>query len=154
MTAWSGDLFATHFNREKRLFCALRTIFKNFSVFPHSFWLFIVLSIHLSHKLTMFSLKNPPFSSSSLLQTSRKGMGFLFFSKYFMSIAFDVLIFEFLLRFENMMFKYGLGNFCWVCYMGFVDIDNMMLDIHVLMIASHFLVWYLIWVMLCISYPW
>ena len=57
------------------------------------------------------SLKNPPFSSSSLLQTSRKGMGFLFFSKYFMFIAFDFLIFEFLLRFENMMFEYGLGNF-------------------------------------------
>ena len=38
-------------------------------------------------------------------------MGFHLFSKYFMSIALDFLIFEFLLHFENMMFKYGLGIF-------------------------------------------
>ena len=106
-----GDLFVTHISRKNRVFCTLRIVFKNFSVFPWTFWLFIVLSVHLSHKLTVFSLKIHHFSSSSLLQTSRKGMGFLFFSKYFMFIAFDFLIFEFLLRFENMMFEYGLGNF-------------------------------------------
>ena len=60
-----------------------------------------------------------------------------------MVIAFDFLIFEFLLRLEYMMFEYGLGNFfCRVCFMGFVDIDNMMLVLHVFMFASHFLVVY------------
>ena len=74
---------------------------KKKSVFPCSFWLFIVLSIHLSHKLTVFLTKIRQFSSSSLLQTSRKGMGFLFFSKHFIFITFDFLIFELLLRFEK-----------------------------------------------------
>ena len=35
------------------------------------------------------SLTKPPFSSSSLHQSSRKGMGSLFFSKYFMFLALD-----------------------------------------------------------------
>ena len=105
-----GNLFATQFNHENHVFCALRTVFKNFSFFPHSFWLFIVLSIHLSHKLTMFtmfSLKNPPFSSSSLHQSSRKCMAYGSFLKYFMFIVFYFLIFEFLLSLLN-----GFG-WCW-----------------------------------------
>ena len=47
------------------------------------------------------SLKNPPFSSSSLHQSSRKGMGFVIFSMYFLFIALDFLDFEFLLSFEK-----------------------------------------------------
>ena len=51
-----------------------------------------------------------------------------------------------------MMFEYGLGNFfCRVCFMGFVDFDNMMLVLHVFMFASHFLVVYHDCTGLCIS---
>ena len=49
-----GDLFATYFNCKNHVFCTLRTVFKNFSIFPRSFCLFIVLPVHLSHKLTVF----------------------------------------------------------------------------------------------------
>ena len=56
--------------------------------------------ISLSQNHRVLSNK-PPFSLSSLFQTSRKGMGFLFFSKHFMFIAFDFLVFELLLRFEK-----------------------------------------------------
>ena len=121
LATWSGDLFMTHFSRDNHMFCTLRIILKkNFSVFPRSFWLFIILSVHLSHKLTVFLSKNPPFSSS-LLQTSRKGMGFLFFSNYFMFIAFDFLVFELLLRFEKcdvwiwvgFILLSLLNGFCW-----------------------------------------
>ena len=31
-----GDLFATYFNRRNHVFCTLRTVFKNFSIFPRS----------------------------------------------------------------------------------------------------------------------
>ena len=96
-----GDLFATHFSRENRVLCALRTVFKNFSIFSSlTFTVHCLVRSSLSQTHRV-SLKNPSFSSSSLLQTSRKGMGFLFFSKYFMFIAFDSLVFELLLRFEK-----------------------------------------------------
>ena len=39
-------------------------------------------------------------------------MSFLSFSKHFMFITFDFLIFELLLRFENWDVEYGLGLFC------------------------------------------
>ena len=63
-------------------------------------------SLSQTHRV---SLKNPPFSSSSLLQTSRKGMGFLFFSKYFMFISFFSLVFELLLRFEKCDVRIWVG---------------------------------------------
>ena len=59
-----------------------------------------------------FSLTKPPFSSSILHQSSRKGMSFLLFSKYFMFLALVFLDFVFLLKFENMMLEYGLLLFC------------------------------------------
>ena len=61
-----------------------------------------------------FHTQNPPFSSSFLYQSPRKGMGFLLFSKYFMFLALEFLDFVFLLRFENMMLEYGLLMFCCV----------------------------------------
>ena len=57
LVAWFGDLFATWFSRKKRMFCALRTVFKTFQFSLEHFLLFIVLFVHLSHKLTMFLLK-------------------------------------------------------------------------------------------------
>ena len=53
-----------------------------------------------------------------------------------MFITFDFLTFEFLLRFENVMFEYGFGLFGWVCWMGLVDIDSMILVLHVFMFES------------------
>ena len=143
LVTWTGDLFTTHFSRENRVFCDLRTIFKKISVFPHSFWLFIFLSVHLSHKLTMFLTKIHHFSSSSLLQTSRKGMGFLFFSKHFMFITFDFMILE-LLRFEkwdvwiwvgftllrlvNRFYWYWFYDDCFICFHVCFSFFSMILD--------------------------
>ena len=60
-----------------------------------------------------FSLTKPLFSSSILHQSSRKGMSFHFFSKYFMFLALNFLdIVFFFFRFENMMLEYGLLIFC------------------------------------------
>ena len=68
------------------MFCALRiffgTIFKIFSFFPRSLWLFIVLSVPLPHKLTVFLSKIHHFfivSSSNF----KKRYGFSIFLKIF-----------------------------------------------------------------------
>ena len=52
--------------------------------------------------------KNPSFSSQSLHKSSRKGMGFLFFSKYFMFLALDFLDFVFLFEIWKYDVEYGL----------------------------------------------
>ena len=61
---------------------------------------------------SMFSHTNTTFSSSFLHQSSRKGMGSVYFSMYFTFLAFDFLDFVFVLRFENMMIEYGSLMFC------------------------------------------
>ena len=99
----------------KNTFCTnwvkSKTVFKNFSVFLRITCYFISCPpLHLPKP--PFSLTKPPFSSSIIPQTSRKGTGFLLFSKYFMFLALDFLDFVFLLRFENMMLEYGLLMFC------------------------------------------
>ena len=91
---------------QSRKSCVLRfknSLLKKKKISFPSFILTIHCLVHssLSHKLTVFLTKIHQFSSSSLLQTSRKGMGFLFFLKHFMFITFDFLIFELLLRFEK-----------------------------------------------------
>ena len=91
---------------QSRKSCVLRfknSLLKKKKISFPSFILTIHCLVHssLSHKLTVFLTKIHQFSSSSLLQTSRKGMGFLFLSKHFMFITFDFLIFELLLRFEK-----------------------------------------------------
>ena len=77
-----GDLFATHSSREKRVFCTMkvifRSIFKNFSIFPRILWLFIVLSIPLPHKLTVFTPKSSIFFSISSPIFKNKVWVFLF----------------------------------------------------------------------------
>ena len=52
-------------------------------------------------------LPKPSFSSSILHQSSRKGMSFLLFSKYFKFLALVFLDFVFMMRYENMMIEYG-----------------------------------------------
>ena len=103
LETWFGDLFATHFSRKNRVFCALRTVFPSLTLTVHCL---VRSSLSQTHRV---SLKNPPFSSSSRLQTSRKGMGFLSFSKYFMFIACNFLIFEVLLRFEKCDVRIWVG---------------------------------------------
>ena len=134
MAAWLGDLFATWFSHEKRMFCALRTVFKTFQFSLEHFWLFIVFLIRLSHILTMFHSQIHHFSSSSLLQTSRKGMGFLIFSKYSMFIVLDFLIFELMLSFEKLEFRILV----WVYLTEFVKCTLLTLRI-----------WCLIYMVLC-----
>ena len=126
-----GDLFATWFSCEKCMSCALRT------VFPRTF-----LIVHC-HVRTTFSqthhvlLKNPLFSSFSQLQSSRKGMGFSSFSKYFMFIALDFLIFELMLSFEKLEFQILV----WVYLTEFVKCILLTLRI-----------WYLIYMFLCMLF--
>ena len=117
LATWLGDMFATHSSREKCVFCANRvifkTVFKNYSVSLAS-CACSLSCLPLPLPKSQFSLTKPPFSSSILHQSSRKGMGFLLFSKYFMFLALEFLDFVFLLRFENMMLEYGLLMFCCV----------------------------------------
>ena len=65
--------------------------------------------------------KNPPFSSSFLHKSSRKGTGSIFFSMYFTFLALDFLDCMFVLKSENMMFKYGLLMFSWAWCLVFVS---------------------------------
>ena len=110
-----GDLFATHSNREKHVFCTMkvifRAVFKNFSFFPRILWLFIILSVPLFSKITILTHKAFIF--------------FIYSSPIFkkrvwvLSLSQCILCFYpliswilcFLLRFENMMLKMICGYF-------------------------------------------
>ena len=79
LAAWFGNLFATWFSREKHLFCTLMTVFKTFPFSLEHFLMFIVLSIHLSHKLTVFFLEKPPFFFIISTSIFKKRYGFSYF---------------------------------------------------------------------------
>ena len=81
LETWSGDLFTTHISCKNRVFCALRTEFKKKKLFNFpsnilTVHCLVCSSLSQTHRV---SFKNPPFSSSFPLQTSRKGIGFPFF---------------------------------------------------------------------------
>ena len=58
LAASPGDLLATHFSREKRVFCISKIVFKTFSIFPSNFCDYSLSSIFLSQlKLTQTFLK-------------------------------------------------------------------------------------------------
>ena len=78
-------------------------------------------------------------------------MGSLFFLKYFIFLAFDFLDFAFLLSFENMMLNMVYGYFVEFDVWVLLIFGNVMPSIHVFMFTSHFLVVYLVCVVLCIS---
>ena len=69
-------------------------------------------------------LTKPPFSSSILHQSWRKGMSFLLFSMYFKFLALVFLDFVYMLRYGNMIVEYGfvdvlislIYGFCWFCW--------------------------------------
>ena len=111
LVTWIGDLFAAHSSREKRVFCALRVIFKavfqNFSVLLHLLWLFVV-SLFQTHRVYS---QNLHFLHHLFTNLQEQGMGFLIFSKYFMFLAFDFLDFVFLLSFENIILNMVYGYF-------------------------------------------
>ena len=123
-------------------FALLGQCFKNFSVFPWTFFTVhcLVRSYHSqTHSQThCVSRKNLHCSSSSQLQSSRKGMDFLIFSSYFVFIAFVFLIFESLWRFEiSDDSDLGWVYFCEFDWMRFVDYDYVMLVTHAFMVVSH-----------------
>ena len=77
-----GNLLATHFSREKRVFCISKTVFKTFFSFSLKFlWLFTIFSISLSTK-TDPNLSQTPFLHHFF--SSRKGMGFLCLTSFSM----------------------------------------------------------------------
>ena len=82
--------------------------------------------------------KNPPFSSSSLHQSSRKGMGFDIFLMYFLFLTLDFLDCVFLLRFENMMLNMVCEYFVEFDEWFLLVFGSMMPTIHVFMFSSHF----------------
>ena len=105
-----GDLFAVQLSREKRMFCASRTVFKTFQFSFKHFLLFIVLSISLSHKLTVFhSQKSSIFfiiSSTNI----KKRYGFFTFHKVFHVYRLDFLIFRVFLSFEKYDVRIWVGR--------------------------------------------
>ena len=139
--AWLGDLFVTHSNSEKCVFCTLRVIFraifKNFSFFPRLLWLFIVLSVPLPPKLTMFSKKSSIFIIISS-QIFKKRNEFCHFLYVFMFLALDFLDFVFFVWDLKNVVEYGLWIFFWVCWMGFVVFYSMMLIIHAFHVCLSF----------------
>ena len=143
-----GNLFATQYSREKRVFCTLIVFFKT-----------ILKTFKFSLTHCDCSLSCPFISLTNSLCFSQKSTIFFIISSSNFKERYGVFIFLKVFHIYSLWFlgfwvvveiwKMWCSNmgwvYCdWVCYMGFVDIDNMMLDIHVLMIASHFLVWYLI----------
>ena len=78
LATWSGDLFVTYFSHENCVFCDLRIVKKKKKVFPRSFWLFIVLSVHLSHKLTVFLSKIHHFRHRLFFKLQEKVWVFYF----------------------------------------------------------------------------
>ena len=83
LAASPGDLLATHFSREKRVFCISKTVFKFFQLFP-----LIFVTIHyLLHFSLNWNWPKPSsnfISASFLLESSRKGMGFLYLTSFSM----------------------------------------------------------------------
>ena len=117
----TGDLFVTHSSREKCVFCTLRVIvrvlFQNLFIFPSH----IVNGHCLPLPNSPCSFSKTLFSSSSLHQSSRKCIGSLFFSKYFMCLAFDFLDFVFFVEFRKYDVEYRFWIFGWVWWMDFVS---------------------------------
>ena len=83
LVTWTGDLFTTHFSRENRVFCDLRTIFKKNFSFP-SFILIVHFLVRSSLSQTHHvSHKNPPFFFIISTSNFKKRYGFSIFLKAF-----------------------------------------------------------------------
>ena len=87
LAASPNDLLATHFSREKRVFCVSKTIFKTFSVFSLKFlWLFTIFPISLSiesNPNTSCHTSQSPFLHHSFSNLQEKGIGFLYLTWFY-----------------------------------------------------------------------
>ena len=86
LAACLGDLLATCYSREKRVFCVSKTVFKTFSVFPSTFCDGSLSSPFLSQlKLTQtlhVALYKLHFCTFSPPNLQEKGMGSHFLTSY------------------------------------------------------------------------
>ena len=83
-----GDWLVTCINREKCVFCVLKTVFKTFSVFPSNFCDCSLSSPFLSLKHSMSHFKKHLFLHHSFSNLQEKGMGFLCLTSFFMFLMY------------------------------------------------------------------
>ena len=89
LAARPGDLLATHFSREKCVFCISKTVFKTFSVFPLNFCDYSLSSPFLSQlKLTQTLLKLHFGIFSSRIFKKRYGFSLFHFIFHVLSLLF------------------------------------------------------------------
>ena len=126
LATWSGNLFATHFNHENRVFCTMkvffRTGFKNFSFFPRISWLFIFLSVFPSFNITAFTHKLSIFflTSSPIF---KKRYGFYFFLNVFHISCLRFLefgVFDDMCEYDAWIWVFDAWWDCGVGFVGFV----------------------------------
>ena len=84
LAACLGDLLATCYSREKRVFCVSKTVFKTFSVFSSNFGDCSLSSPFLSLKHSMSHFKNHSFLHHFFSNLQEKGMGSLCLTSFFM----------------------------------------------------------------------
>ena len=116
-----SDLLATWLNRENRVFCANRSVFKRFQFSLEHFWLFIVFHISNLSQIHRVTLKKPPFLHHFNLNLQEKGMVFLL--SYSISCLLHVLswflccclsFMTFVIHVWNGFILLGwLKGFCW-----------------------------------------
>ena len=105
-------------SRENCVFCANKLVFKTFFGFSLKLlWLFIVFPNWTSLKPTEFLTKTFICSSFQLKSSSKKGMGFLFLTIYFMFFALFFLICELLLS----IVIYGVSAIGWSILLSLFD---------------------------------
>ena len=99
-----------------------RAVFKNFSFFPHISWLFIILSILPSFKITVFTHKTSIFSliSSPIF---KKRYGLCFFLNVFhiscprflgLCVFDDICEYDVWIWFSDILLRL-MSGFCWLC---------------------------------------
>ena len=110
LVACPGDLHATSFSHENRVFCTMRaffrTGFKIFSFFPRISRLFILLSAFPSFKTIVFTHKISIFSFTSS-PIFKERYRFCFFLNIFYILAIYLLDSVFLLISVYLMREYG-----------------------------------------------
>ena len=147
-----GNLFATWFNCEKRVFCASRTVFKTFQFFAWKFFTVNYL-VHSSLSQThCVSLTKTSIVLHHLNFNLQENVWvFLFSLNISCLLPWFLGLLSYFLVLRYMMFKYGLGSLCWVDWMGCLDYDYMMLVSNAFMVDFCFWVVYHACTVMCIS---
>ena len=119
----------------------------NLRQFSKTFQFFLASRAH-TLSCPPLPLPKPPFSSSILHQSSRKGIGYLLFSLYFKFLALVFL--DLCLCWDMRIWLLNMEIWCFdeydICFVGFVSI---MLILHVLLVCSSFLCIVLYFVLCC-----